>query len=106
MRATLIRRIRSHGVGEATGSCRATTTDFPRCLAQQNWKSKFISSLSLRPWQFSHSQYQSPNLKLNLRDELISTELSPSGCWWMPVGVKLSHFAKAPPHLTEPCHCE
>jgi hypothetical protein len=52
MRATLIRRIRSHGVREATSSCRATTTEFPRCLAQQNWKSEFISSLSLRPWQF------------------------------------------------------
>ena len=44
MRATLIRRIRSHGVREATSSCRATTTEFPRCLAQQNWKSEFISS--------------------------------------------------------------
>jgi hypothetical protein len=48
MRATLIRRICSHGVREATSSCRATTTEFPRCLAQQNWKSEFISSLSLR----------------------------------------------------------
>ena len=44
-------------------------------------------------------------LKLNLRDELISTELSPSGCWWMPIGVKLSRFAKGPPTSPRSSRC-
>ncbi len=44
IKATLIRRIRSHsGVREADRACGATTTECPRCLAQQreNWKSEF-----------------------------------------------------------------
>ena len=58
---------------------------------------KFPITPSLAIFPTANISLLSYNLKLNLRDELISTELSPSGCWWMPIGVKLSHFAKGPP---------
>ena len=58
MRATQM-RTRSHSklVREADRTWRATSTvhpapELPRCVAQYNGKSEFITSLSLRPWKF------------------------------------------------------
>jgi hypothetical protein len=59
MRATQM-RTRSHSkLREADRTCqwRATSTvhpapELPRCVAQYNGKSEFITSLSLRPWKF------------------------------------------------------